>query len=56
LNDGSRRSGAFELRARHTPVIHDLGGPEAAMSGLLVSTHALETDAHVRRPHAPACA
>jgi len=50
LNDGSRRSGAFVLRVRHLPVIQDLGGTEAAMSGLLGSTHALETDAHVRRP------
>ena len=56
LNDGSRRSGAFELRVRHPPVIQDLGGTEAAMSSLLGSTYALEPDAHVRRPHAPACA
>ena len=48
LNDGSRRSSAFELRVRHPPVIQDLGGTEAAMSGLLGSTHALEPDAHVR--------
>ena len=38
LNDGSRRSGAFELRVWHPPVIQDLGGTEAAMSGLLGST------------------
>jgi len=56
LNDGRRRSGAFEMRVRHPPVIQDLGGAEAAMSGLLGCTHALEPDAHVRRPHAPACA
>jgi len=56
LNDGGRRSGAFELRVRHPPVIQDLGGTEAAMSSPLGSTHALEPDAHVRRPHAPACA
>jgi len=56
LNDGGRRSGAFELRVWHLPVIQDLGGTEAAMSGLLGSTHALEPDANVRRPHAPACA
>jgi len=42
LNDGSRRSGAFELRVRHPPVIQDLGGTEAAMSSPLGSTHALE--------------
>ena len=56
LNDGSRRSGAFELRVRHPPVIQDLGGTEAAMSRVLGSKHALAPDAHVRQPHAPACA
>jgi len=56
LNDGSRRSGAFELRERYPPVIQDLGGTEAAMSGPLGCTHALEPDAHVRRPYALACA
>jgi len=44
LNDGSRRSGAFELRVRHPPVIQDLGGNEAAMSSPLGSTRALEPD------------
>ena len=38
LNDGSRRSGAFELRVPHPPVIQDLGGTEAAMSSPLGST------------------
>jgi len=56
LNDGSRRTGASELRVWHPPVIQDLGGNEAPMSSPLASTHALEPDAHVRRPHAPACA
>ena len=56
LNDGSRRSGAFELRVGHPPVIQDLGGTEPAISSPLGSTHALKPDAHVRRPHAPACA
>jgi len=53
---GSRRSGAFELRVRHSPVIEHLGGTEVAMSGPLGSTHALEPYAHDKRPHAPACA
>jgi len=56
LNDCSRRSGAFELRVRHPPVIQDPGGTKAAMSSPLGSTQALEPDAYVRRPHAPACA
>ena len=56
LNDGSMWSGAFELRVQHFLAIQDLGGTEAAMSRLLGSTHALELAAHVRRPHAPACA
>jgi len=56
LNDGSRRSGAFELRVRHPPVIRDLGGTEAAISSPLGSTHALKPDAHVGRPHVTACA
>jgi len=56
LNDGSRRSGAFEMRVRYPPVIQVPGGTEEAMSGPLGCTHALELDAHVIRPHAPACA
>ena len=56
LNDGGRRLRAFELCVRHPPVLQDLGGTEAVMSSPLGSTHALEPDAHVRRPHAPACA
>ena len=56
LNDGGRRLGAFELRVRHPPDIQDPGGTEAAMSSPLRFTHALELDANVRRPHAPACA
>jgi len=56
LTDGSRRSGSLKLRVRHPPAIQDVSSTDAAMSGLVGSTDALDPYASVRGPHAPACA
>jgi len=54
LIDDKRRTGALAQLVRQPPAILDVGVPEVAMTYLVGPTHALDPNAHGRRPHAPA--